>query len=142
MLGFGAGCIAATSLGEIWRLCIVLIAMTAFETLLGGPLWPFLFRFESREANTLESSIEDEARAVTGVGANGNGDLSRTRQVDGDPAPHHRHDNLEQGDQLQPRHHRSDHRSRRERNAAAGQGTSTRERECDRAGDDSDGLVC
>ena len=57
------------------------------------------------------------------------GDLSRTRQAQGDPAAHHRHDDLEQGDQRRPRHHRSDGRSRRERHAAADQGARARERD-------------
>ncbi|MBK5189792.1 MAG: hypothetical protein JJD97_16230, partial [Gemmatimonadaceae bacterium] len=52
---------------------IAAAAALVFETLLVGPLWRFLFRFESRTAVTLESSIEDEARAVTGFDANGNG---------------------------------------------------------------------
>ena len=73
MVGFGAGGIAAAPLGEPWRLGIALVAATVFETLLVGPLWRFLFRFESQPATTLESSIEDEARAVTGFDANGNG---------------------------------------------------------------------
>ena len=38
-----------------------------------GPLWRFLFRFESRPRATLESAIEDDARAVTGFDANGCG---------------------------------------------------------------------
>jgi hypothetical protein len=41
--------------------------------LLVGPLWRFLFRFESRAAATLDSAIEDEARAVTGFDASGHG---------------------------------------------------------------------
>jgi membrane protein implicated in regulation of membrane protease activity len=73
MVGFGAGGIAATPLAEPWRLGVALLAATVFEALLVGPLWRFLFRFESREASTLETSIEDEARAVTGFDANGNG---------------------------------------------------------------------
>jgi hypothetical protein len=72
-VGFGAGGLAATSLGEPWRLGAAIIVAVAFEALLVGPLWRFLFRFESRPANTLESAIEDEARAVTGFDANGNG---------------------------------------------------------------------
>ncbi|HEX9485151.1 MAG TPA: hypothetical protein VF929_11250, partial [Gemmatimonadaceae bacterium] len=38
-----------------------------------GPIWRFLFRFESRPAFTLETAIEDDARAVTSFDANGNG---------------------------------------------------------------------
>ncbi|MDB4915967.1 MAG: hypothetical protein JWM95_3611 [Gemmatimonadetes bacterium] len=73
MVGFGAGGIAATPLGEPFRLGAAILAAAAFETLAVGPLWRFLFRFESRPAATLESVIEDEARAVTGFDANGCG---------------------------------------------------------------------
>jgi hypothetical protein len=72
-VGFGAAGILASSLHEPLRLAAAVIAGIAFEALLVGPLWRFLFRFESREASTLETSIEDEARAVTGFDANGNG---------------------------------------------------------------------
>ncbi len=73
MVGFGAGGIAAAPLGEPWQLGAGFVAAAAFEALLVGPLWRFLFRFESRAAATLESSIEDEARAVTGFDASGCG---------------------------------------------------------------------
>ena len=73
MVGFGAGGIAAAPLGEPWRFGAALLAATAFEALLVGPLWRFLFRFESKPALTLESAIEDEARAVTGFDASGCG---------------------------------------------------------------------
>ncbi|MEP7002008.1 MAG: hypothetical protein ABI969_16085 [bacterium] len=73
MVGFGAGGIAATPLGEPWQLGAGLVVAAGFEAFVVGPLWRFLFRFESRAAMTLESSIEDEARAVTGFDANGNG---------------------------------------------------------------------
>ena len=72
-VGFGAAGILASSLHEPLRLAAAVIAGIAFESALVGPLWRFLFRFESREASTLETSIEDEARAVTGFDANGNG---------------------------------------------------------------------
>lgn len=72
-VGFGAGGILATPLGEPLRLVSAIGAGVAFEALLVGPLWRLLFRFESREASTLESAIEDEARAVTNFDANGNG---------------------------------------------------------------------
>ena len=73
MVGFGAGGIAASPLGEPWQLGVAFVAAAAFESLLVGPLWRFLFRFESRAASTLESAIEDEGRAVTGFDVNGNG---------------------------------------------------------------------
>ena len=73
MVGFGAGGIAAAPLGEPLQLVAAIAAAAAFEMLLVGPLWRFLFRFESRAATTLESAIDDEARAVTGFDRNGCG---------------------------------------------------------------------
>ena len=73
MVGFGAGGIAAAPLGEPVQLIAGFAAAVAFEALLVGPLWRFLFRFESRAAATLDSAIEDEARAVTGFDASGSG---------------------------------------------------------------------
>ncbi|MEO8337169.1 MAG: hypothetical protein ABI664_19485 [bacterium] len=73
MVGFGAGGIAAAPLGEPFQVVAGLAAAVAFEALLVGPLWRFLFRFESRAAATLDTAIEDEARAVTGFDAGGNG---------------------------------------------------------------------
>lgn len=73
MVGFGAGGIAAAPLGEPFQFGAAIAAAAAFELLLVGPLWRFLFRFESRAAATLESSIEDEARAVTSFDADGCG---------------------------------------------------------------------
>ena len=73
LVGFGVGGIAGASLGEPLRLAAATASAVVFEAALVGPLWRFLFRFESREALTLESAIEDEGRAVTGFDANGNG---------------------------------------------------------------------
>lgn len=73
MIGFGAGGLLATPLGEPWRAGAAVLAAAAFEALLVGPIWRFLFRFESSPALTLESAIEDDARAVTGFDANGCG---------------------------------------------------------------------
>ena len=73
MVGFGAGGIIAAPLGEPWQLGAGILGAAIFEAAIVGPLWRFLFRFESRAATTLESSIEDEARAVTGFDANGCG---------------------------------------------------------------------
>jgi hypothetical protein len=72
-VGFGAGGILAASLHEPLRFAAAVTAGIAFEAALVGPLWRFLFRFESREASTLETAIEDESSAVTGFDANGNG---------------------------------------------------------------------
>ncbi len=73
LVGFGAGGIAAAPLGEPFQLAAGVVAAVAFEMLLVGPLWRFLFRFESHAAATLDSAIEDEARAVTGFDASGSG---------------------------------------------------------------------
>jgi hypothetical protein len=73
LVGFGAGGLLAAPLGEPWRAGAAILAAVAFEALLVGPLWRFLFRFESQPALTLDSAIEDEARAVTGFDADGCG---------------------------------------------------------------------
>ena len=73
LVGFGAGGLLASPLGEPWRAGAALLAAAAFEGLLVGPLWRMLFRFESSPAATLESAIEDDARAVMGFDANGQG---------------------------------------------------------------------
>ena len=73
LVGFGAGGLLATPLGEPWRAGAATLAAAAFEGLLVGPLWRMLFRFESTPAVTLESTIEDDARAVMGFDANGQG---------------------------------------------------------------------
>ena len=73
MVGFGAGGLLAEPLREPWRLGAAILGAAAFEALLVGPIWRFLFRFESSPALTLESAIEDDARAVTGFDADGHG---------------------------------------------------------------------
>jgi hypothetical protein len=73
LVGFGAGGLLAEPLGLVWQLLAAIVGAGVFEMLLVGPLWRFLFRFESRPALTLESSIEDEARAVTTFDASGCG---------------------------------------------------------------------
>ena len=73
LVGFGAGGLLAAPLGEPWRLGAAILGAIAFEALLVGPIWRFLFRFESNPAVTLDSSIEDDARAVTSFDANGCG---------------------------------------------------------------------
>lgn len=65
-------------LAEPWLGGAVLFAAAAagglfFEKALVGPLWSFLLRFASAPALTLESSVMDEARAVTGFDARGQG---------------------------------------------------------------------
>jgi hypothetical protein len=73
LVGFGAGGLLASPLGEPWRAGAAVLAAAAFEGLLVGPLWRMLFRFESSPAATLESTIEDDARAVMGFDTNGQG---------------------------------------------------------------------
>jgi hypothetical protein len=73
LVGFGAGGLLAAPLGEPWRIGAAVLAAAAFEGLFVGPLWRMLFRFESAPAATLESAIEDDARAVMGFDANGQG---------------------------------------------------------------------
>jgi hypothetical protein len=73
LVGFGAGGLLAAPLGEPWRAGAAVLAAAVFEGLLVGPLWRMLFRFESAPATTLESAIEDDARAVTGFDADGLG---------------------------------------------------------------------
>jgi hypothetical protein len=73
LVGFGAGGLLATPLGEPWRAGAAILAAAAFEGLLVGPLWRMLFRFESSPAATLESAIEDDARTVMDFDANGQG---------------------------------------------------------------------
>jgi hypothetical protein len=72
-VGFGAGGLLAGPLGEPWRAGAAILGAAAFEGLLVGPLWRFLFRFASEPAETLETSIDDKARAVSGFDVRGQG---------------------------------------------------------------------
>ena len=73
LVGFGAGGLLTESLGGTLQLVAAIVGAVVFEVLIVGPLWRFLFRFESRPALTLESAIEDDARAVTAFDASGCG---------------------------------------------------------------------
>lgn len=74
LVGFGAaGLVLRPILSEPWLLIASLGAGLAFEWGLVAPLWRFLFRFASAPAQTLESAVSDEARAVTNFDANGHG---------------------------------------------------------------------
>jgi hypothetical protein len=74
LVGFGAaGLVLRPFLPGAVLLPASLGAGLAFEWGLVAPLWRFLFRFASEPAETLESVVSDEARAVTGFDANGNG---------------------------------------------------------------------
>lgn len=73
LIGFGAGGLLAAPLGEPWRAGAGILAAAAFEVIVVGPMWRFLFRFESSPAITLDSAIEDDARAVMTFDSNGQG---------------------------------------------------------------------
>ena len=77
LVGFGAtGLIVERLVGPVLALPVALIGGIAFESVVVRPLFNSLFRFESQPAQTLESAIMSEARAVTGFDANGNGLVS------------------------------------------------------------------
>ena len=74
LVGFGAaGLLLRPILAEPGLLVASLGGGIGFEWLAVGPLWRFLFRFASAPAMTLESAVEDEARAVTSFDTNGHG---------------------------------------------------------------------
>ena len=77
LVGFGAtGMVVERLVGPFLALPVALIGGIAFETVVVRPIFNSLFRFESQPAQTLESAIMSEARAVTGFDANGNGLIS------------------------------------------------------------------
>ena len=74
LVGFGAtGVLLRSALTEPMLLLAALGGGVAFEWLLVAPLWRFLFRFASVPAQTLETCVSDEARAVTGFDNAGHG---------------------------------------------------------------------
>jgi hypothetical protein len=74
LVGIGAsGLLLRPLLPEPGLLIASLGAGLLFEWGLVAPLWRFLFRFASEPAKTLESVVDDEARAVMNFDANGNG---------------------------------------------------------------------
>jgi len=74
LVGIGAtGLLLRPLLIEPLTLGAALLGGFAFERFLAGPLWNFLFRFESRPAALLESAIMEEARAVADFDAAGQG---------------------------------------------------------------------
>ena len=73
-LGLGtAGLVFRNLLGEPILFAVALATGVLFERFVVAPLWNLLFRFESTPAATLESSVMDEATAVTAVDRNGQG---------------------------------------------------------------------
>ncbi len=77
MLGFGAaGILGHKAIHEPELMILALLCGLAFEMVLFRPTWNLVFRFASRPARTLESIVAEEATAVTGFDANGNGLVS------------------------------------------------------------------
>jgi hypothetical protein len=77
LVGFGAtGLLVERLLGPVVALPIAIVGGVAFESFVVRPIFNSLFRFESQPAQTLESALMSEARAVTGFDANGNGLVS------------------------------------------------------------------
>jgi hypothetical protein len=77
LVGFGAtGLVAEKLLGPILALPIALVGGLAFEAVVVRPIFNSLFRFESQPAQTLESAIMSQGKAVTGFDVNGNGLVS------------------------------------------------------------------
>lgn len=74
LVGFGAtGLIVERLVGPVLALPIAALGGIGFEVFVVRPLFNSLFRFESQPAQTLESALMSEGRAVTGFDANGNG---------------------------------------------------------------------
>jgi hypothetical protein len=74
LLGVGtAGLLLRPVLGGLTLLASAVAGGIAFERLLVAPLWNFALRFASKPALTLESAVTEEATAVTGFDANGQG---------------------------------------------------------------------
>jgi hypothetical protein len=77
LVGFGAtGLIVERLVGPVLALPIAIAGGVAFEALVVRPIFNSLFRFESSPAQTLESALMSEGKAVTGFDAGGNGLIS------------------------------------------------------------------
>ncbi len=77
LVGFGAtGLIVEKLVGPVLALPIAFVGGVTFEVFIVRPIFNSLFRFESAPAQTLESALMSEGRAVTGFDANGNGLIS------------------------------------------------------------------
>jgi len=73
-LGLGtAGILLRSILPEPILIATALAVGILFERLIVAPIWNFTFRFASNPATTLESSVMDEATAVTSFDRNGQG---------------------------------------------------------------------
>ena len=74
LVGFGAtGLVIERLIGPVLALPVAIIGGISFEKFVVRPIFNSLFRFESQPAQTLESAIMSEARAVTGFDSRGNG---------------------------------------------------------------------
>jgi len=74
LVGVGAtGLLVRPFLFEPLLLGAALAGGFAFEKFLVGPLWKFMFRFESRPALMLESAVLEEAEAMMDFDAQGQG---------------------------------------------------------------------
>lgn len=74
LAGVGAtGLLARPFLFEPVLLGVSLAGGVAFEKFIIGPIWKFLFRFESRPATMLQSMVMEEAEAMMDFDAKGQG---------------------------------------------------------------------
>jgi hypothetical protein len=74
LVGVGAtGLLLRPFLFEPLLLGAALAGGIGFEKFIVGPIWKFLFRFESRPATMLESAVMDEAQAMMDFDAQGQG---------------------------------------------------------------------
>ncbi len=74
LVGFGAaGALAAPRLAAPAVLGVAIAGALVFELGIVGPLWRTLLQFASRPALTLDTALYDEARAVSGFDAHGDG---------------------------------------------------------------------
>ena len=74
LVGFGAtGLLVGGHATPVVRLGAALLGALAFEALLVRPIWSLATRFASDPAMTLETGVMDDAEAVTGFNAKGEG---------------------------------------------------------------------
>ena len=74
LVGFGAGgVLLRNTIGGVALLVAALAVGVLFERLLVAPLWRLAHRFESSPALTLESTVTDDAHAVSSFDARGQG---------------------------------------------------------------------
>jgi hypothetical protein len=74
LVGVGAtGMLARSVLVEPLLVAAALVGGVAFERFMVGPIWKFIFRFESKPALMLESLVMEEAEAMMDFDAQGQG---------------------------------------------------------------------